>query len=251
MNSWIPRIVVMMSQRNPVGEEYLKATLNAGIIPDAIIIEVSKFSDRCEKYNHERMDGEYQPPSVVQQLDGLQVPVYLVKKHVSSYTRHLLDNLLPDIVIAGGVGGILKDNILQIPKVGFIGCHPGVCPIVKGSNVVANAILDDKPLGATCFIMDEGIDTGDIIHINIMPVYEKDSYFALETRMLKCAGRTLKESLIKIKREGPSFTRTKQGEQGEWEGLVWDAHEYKANEESVNRAIEKLIRREYAHYEKV
>jgi methionyl-tRNA formyltransferase len=65
------------------------------------------------------------------------------------------------IIFTGG--GILKKEILSINSK-FIHLHPGITPFYKGSTCFYYSILNDSKCGVTAFIMDEKLDTGDIIY---------------------------------------------------------------------------------------
>ena len=60
-------------------------------------------------------------------------------------------------------GGILKKEILSL-KTKFIHFHPGIVPDFKGSTCFYYSILKENNCGVTAFIMNEGLDTGNILH---------------------------------------------------------------------------------------
>ena len=60
-------------------------------------------------------------------------------------------------------GGILKNEILNA-GVKFVHLHPGLAPKYKGSTCFYYSIINEGSAGVTAFIMDEGLDTGDIIY---------------------------------------------------------------------------------------
>jgi len=64
------------------------------------------------------------------------------------------------IIFTGG--GILKNEILNIDSK-FVHFHPGITPFYKGSTCFYYSILNDDNCGVTAFIMDEKLDTGEII----------------------------------------------------------------------------------------
>lgn len=65
-------------------------------------------------------------------------------------------------------GGILKKEILTSgPK--FIHFHPGIVPDYRGSTCFYYSIINDNNCGVTSFIMDEKLDTGDIIFQKTFP----------------------------------------------------------------------------------
>ena len=59
---------------------------------------------------------------------------------------------------------IIPRNILTLPSVGVLNLHPAYLPYNRGWHNSAWALLDDTPYGGTLHFMNEGVDTGDIIH---------------------------------------------------------------------------------------
>lgn len=62
-------------------------------------------------------------------------------------------------------GGILTSHMLSIPNVKFIHIHPGVVPDTRGADCFYWSYLLTGKAGYSVFYMNEGIDTGDILHI--------------------------------------------------------------------------------------
>jgi len=72
-----------------------------------------------------------------------------------------LKNLDSIYLIFSG-GGILKNEILNIGKK-FLHLHPGITPYFRGSTCFYYSILKNNNCGVTAFIMDENLDTGNIV----------------------------------------------------------------------------------------
>jgi methionyl-tRNA formyltransferase len=72
-----------------------------------------------------------------------------------------LKTLELDYIIFTG-GGILRSEILNINSK-FVHFHPGITPFYKGSTCFYYSILNENKCGVTAFIMDEKLDTGEII----------------------------------------------------------------------------------------
>ena len=81
------------------------------------------------------------------------------KKHLIS----IIENTDFDILVSNGCPYIIPVSKLQKENQLFINIHPSLLPDLKGINPVNGAILFDRPQGATCHMMDDGIDTGSII----------------------------------------------------------------------------------------
>ena len=63
-------------------------------------------------------------------------------------------------IFAGG--GILKHQILNL-STKFIHLHPGIVPYYRGSTCFYYSILKDDNCGVSAYLMDENLDTGDLI----------------------------------------------------------------------------------------
>jgi methionyl-tRNA formyltransferase len=91
-------------------------------------------------------------------------------KTVASFNNSALIEELVALKIDVGVfcgGGILREKFLKSFSIGVLNCHMGVLPRYRGMDVVEWPILENdfKHVGITCHLMDNGLDTGDIIEI--------------------------------------------------------------------------------------
>ena len=110
-------------------------------------------------------------------------------------------------------GGILKNEILS-SGTKFIHFHPGIVPEYRGSTCFYYSILNEGKCGVTAFIMEAGLDTGDIVfqkkfsppqHEFLDTVY--DSHIRSETLINLLDEDILNESLFKKqnKNEGRTY----------------------------------------------
>jgi len=68
-----------------------------------------------------------------------------------------------DVLVSEGCPYILPVSELKKGNQLFVNLHPSLLPDLKGKSPVNGSILFDRPIGATCHLMDDGIDTGAII----------------------------------------------------------------------------------------
>jgi len=66
-----------------------------------------------------------------------------------------------DLLISNGLPYILKFS--SLPKKKYVNIHPSYLPDLRGVDPVLGSILYRRDSGATCHLMDDGIDTGPII----------------------------------------------------------------------------------------
>lgn len=72
--------------------------------------------------------------------------------------------LKPDLCVTAAFGQILSKEVLDVPPLGNINVHASLLPKHRGSAPIAHAIMaGDKTAGVTTMMMDEGIDTGDML----------------------------------------------------------------------------------------
>ena len=75
-----------------------------------------------------------------------------------------ISGLNPDIFIVVAYGHILPKNILAIPETGAINLHASLLPKYRGPAPIQWAIINgEKETGVTTMLMDDGLDTGDIL----------------------------------------------------------------------------------------
>ena len=92
---------------------------------------------------------------------------YDVIQPVSLKNKDFLDiisSLKPDMFIVVAYGHILSKNILTIPETGAINLHASLLPKYRGPAPIQWAIINgEKETGVTTMLLDEGMDTGDIL----------------------------------------------------------------------------------------
>ncbi len=73
-----------------------------------------------------------------------------------------------DIFISNGCPYIVPIESFT-PKHLFLNIHPSPLPNLRGADPVPGSLLFGRDSGATCHVMDDGIDTGDIISQVVIP----------------------------------------------------------------------------------
>lgn len=75
-----------------------------------------------------------------------------------------INQLEPDFIVVIAYGQILKKVILDIPKIACVNVHASLLPKYRGASCLQAPILNgDKETGISIMLMDEGLDTGDIL----------------------------------------------------------------------------------------
>lgn len=76
-----------------------------------------------------------------------------------------------DLIVINRFNEILPAHVINIPRLGTINIHCSLLPQLRGPDPIAGAIIGGlKESGVTFHFVDEGMDTGDIIHQRTFPL---------------------------------------------------------------------------------
>jgi methionyl-tRNA formyltransferase len=76
----------------------------------------------------------------------------------------LLQELDPHLIVVVAYGQILSKEILELPPLGCINVHASLLPKYRGAAPIHWCIMKgERETGITTMLMDEGLDTGDIL----------------------------------------------------------------------------------------
>ncbi len=136
-----------------------------------------------------------------------ETPVKIVaKKHaVKTLEPQNLDNkgfvkelkdFAPDVAILVAYGKIIPDEILQIPKFGFVNIHPSLLPKYRGPSPIISAILNgDKITGSTVIVLDSELDHGPIIAQAQLSISDTDTHDSLANKLANLGSKLIIKTL--------------------------------------------------------
>ena len=117
----------------------------------------------------------------------------------------------PDVMVVVAFGQIIPLSILKMPKYGCVNIHGSLLPKYRGAAPIQWAVLDgEKETGITTILMDEGIDTGDILLKKTIKIDADETSGSLFDKLMALGAKTILETLDEL--EKGSLTPTKQGE---------------------------------------
>lgn len=92
----------------------------------------------------------------------------------SSLSIECLKEYSPDAVVYSG-GGILKSSFIKAANNKIVNNHSGPLPAVRGMNAVEWSILLGHQPSLTIHMIDQGIDTGEILSKKKLPIDKDDT----------------------------------------------------------------------------
>ena len=110
--------------------------------------------------------GKQLIPSAVKKIAlNHNIPIWQPKRIKKDQdTLSQLKNSQADAFVVVAYGQILSLEILQMPKVGAINVHGSILPQYRGAAPIQWCLYNgDRQTGITTMLMDEGMDTGDML----------------------------------------------------------------------------------------
>ncbi len=107
-----------------------------------------------------------------------------------------LAGLRPDFIVVVAFGRILRPEVLRIPRYGCVNLHASLLPRHRGPSPIPAAILaGDAITGVTTMLMDEGVDTGDILLRRSIPIGERDTAGTLHDNLAELGAELMLETV--------------------------------------------------------
>lgn len=115
--------------------------------------------------------------------------------------------LQPDAGAIVAYGRILKQAILDVPRLGFLNMHPSLLPRWRGPSPMQSAILHgDTETGVTIMRLNEEMDAGDILLQERTDIGENEDAVALTERLSDQGAVMLADALDLLEAGAASFT---------------------------------------------
>jgi methionyl-tRNA formyltransferase len=110
-----------------------------------------------------------------------------------------LKSIDPSVIVTVAYGQILPLEILSLPEKGCVNIHASLLPKYRGAAPINQAIINgDAETGITTMLMDEGMDTGDILLQKVTEIMPDETAGGLSERLSVIGADILLETLKKI-----------------------------------------------------
>ena len=113
--------------------------------------------------------------------------------------RTRLTDLAPDAIPVVAYGNLIPEDMLDIPRHGWVNLHFSLLPQWRGAAPVQAAIKNgDVTTGATTFRIDAGLDTGDVLGTIGEDIGPHDTAEDLLTRLAHSGARLLVDTMTAL-----------------------------------------------------
>lgn len=166
-----------------------------------------------------------QPDPVAVKARGLGLPVLETTSLKTPEVALWVAQRQPDLLCLAFVTQIVPQNLISLAPLGGINYHPSLLPRHRGGSAINWAILQgDRETGVTIHYIDAGIDTGDIILQERVPIDPHDSVKTLYFQKLYPLGVKLITRAVRLIREGKAPRLPQDESQATYEPLITEEH---------------------------
>jgi len=152
-----------------------------------------------------------------------------------------IEKHVPDFIVVIAFGHIIPKNILNIPKIATINIHASLLPKYRGPAPIQWAIInEEKETGVTTMLMDEGMDTGDILLSSKLEIAPDDTSKSLHDRLAVLGADLLLQTLNTF--ESGDINPTSQDHSQATYAPMLKKNDGRINWEKPANALEAFIR---------
>lgn len=131
------------------------------------------------------------------------LPVFQPQSLKTADALEELKRLNADIMIVVAYGLILPKAILDAPRLGCLNVHGSILPRWRGAAPIQRAIwAGDQQTGVTIMQMDEGLDTGNMLHISRCSIDRTETSASLYTKLAELGPDALINTINRLANGG-------------------------------------------------
>ncbi len=182
----------------------LEAVANAGHAVVGVVTQPDKPKGR---------GGAVQMTPVKEKALAMGLTVYQPAKVREPGFAEVLKGLSADVFVVAAFGQILPKTVLEIPRLGCVNVHSSLLPKYRGAAPIQWAVIDgEKETGVTTMMMDEGLDTGDMLEQAVIPIEPDETGGSLHDKLSALGAKLIVSTLEKL--ENGTAVRTPQTNEG-------------------------------------
>jgi len=127
---------------------------------------------------------------------GLSELVYQPERIRGEEFKNWFYSLKPDVAIVVAYGKLIPKYIFDFPKHKTLNLHASLLPKYRGSAPIHRALMaGERVTGNTVMLINEGLDSGEILSQEEEPIYEEDNIASLSQRLASKGAKLLVKTL--------------------------------------------------------
>ncbi len=138
------------------------------------------------------------PPTKAFALDH-GIPVLQPRRMRDPQAIAELSALKPEVIVVMAYGQILPKAVLEIPTLACLNLHASLLPKYRGAAPIQAALeAGERETGIAVMWMDEGLDTGDVLLMQSLPIRRRETGGSLHDRLALISPAALEKALAQL-----------------------------------------------------
>ena len=171
------------------------------------------------------------------------IPVFQPERIRRPEAMAEMEKIQADLGVVVAFGQILPQALLDLPKHGCFNVHASLLPMYRGASPINHVILaGEKESGVTIMQMDAGIDTGDILLQEAVPLAEDETAETLAEKLSALGARLIVRAIEEL--EDGTLTRVPQEGETCYAGMLkkeMGLIDWKKPAEEIGRQVRGLL----------
>ncbi len=135
-------------------------------------------------------------PEIKRVAEAAGIPVLQPRKLREPAAVEEVRAFSPDLIVVMAYGQILSRAVLELPRIACLNLHASILPRHRGAAPIQAAMVaGDAESGITVMYMAEGLDTGDILLVRVLPIRPGETGGSLHDRLADLAPEALAAAL--------------------------------------------------------
>ena len=138
--------------------------------------------------------------------EGFGLPVFTPKSLKGEAEQIIFASHDADVAIVVAYGVLLPKSILDAPRLGCLNLHGSLLPRWRGAAPIQRAIMaGDSQTGVMVMQMDEGLDTGPVALVDVIPLGPDTTAGELHDAMMRVGADLMGRALAALERGSLNF----------------------------------------------
>lgn len=188
--------------------DFAVPTLHALMATEHTVVGVITQEDKPKGRGHRLV-----PTPLKEAALSYHLPVYQPHTLKDDAFLETLRQLAPDLIVVVAYGKLLPKAVLDFPRYGCINIHASLLPKYRGAGPIQWAIINgETETGITIMRMNEGLDTGDILVQERVPITDDTNAEELFETLSNLGSCLLVETLSAL--QNGTITSIPQSDEG-------------------------------------
>ncbi len=136
------------------------------------------------------------PPPIKEEALRLGLPVFQPERINTESSLERLRAAAPDAIVVAAYGQLLKTGVFTLAPLGTINIHASLLPAYRGAAPVHWAIIrGETTTGITTFLIDAGMDTGELLLQRSIDIAPDETAGDIEERLAHLGGGVIVETV--------------------------------------------------------